>query len=196
MAPAQGQKGEWMRMPICLIAYTYASHSEKQHSCKSGVLRFQNNQRRDVNCDPSFWCCRRHRLSGDVQCPLFCSQISVWVGTWTTRLSRVPSPTPSAGYLGKCHTTGIYHLHEPRLEQTSTLVQSQPHANKLPHEWPKWGQLYRIKAIITTWINISRCLLFPKVVNKPVICSQAWGFIRAWVEHSALGHSVGATDTS
>ncbi len=28
MAVAQGQKGEWMRMPISLIAYTYASHSE------------------------------------------------------------------------------------------------------------------------------------------------------------------------
>lgn len=107
-----------------------------------------------------------------------------------------PSPTPSAGYLGKCHTTGIYHPRQPRLKQTSTLVQSQPHTNKLPNEWPKWSQLYTIKAIITTWINISRYLLFPKVVNKPIICSHAWGFIRAWVEHSALGPSVGATDTS
>ncbi len=41
MAPAQGQKGEWMRMPICLIAYTYASHSENNTHANQACSDFR-----------------------------------------------------------------------------------------------------------------------------------------------------------
>lgn len=47
MVIAQGQIGVWMRMPISLIAHTYASGSENTTLMQITVMhRFQNNQRR------------------------------------------------------------------------------------------------------------------------------------------------------
>lgn len=193
MVVAQGQKGVWMRTPISLIAYTYASHSENTTLMQiTDMHRFQNNQRRGgelwsfflmLQTAPALWRCSVPSVLLSDQCL-----------SGHRDHEAQPSPTPSAGYLGKCHTTGIYHPWDSSKQAClCTLSHTQ---TSCPCVRPKWDQLYAIKSVITAWINTSQYLLFPKVVNKPVICSQAWGFIRARAGHSALGPSSGATDTS
>lgn len=94
MVVVQGQTGAWMRTPISLIAYTYASHSENTTLMHIKVMhRLQNNQRRGVELWSFFLMLQTTpALVGNVQCPLFCSQISVWVGAETARLSWVQLP--------------------------------------------------------------------------------------------------------
>lgn len=170
MVVVQGQTGAWMRTPISLIAYTY-SHSENTTLMQIKVMhRFQNNQRRGVELWSFFLMLRTApALVGNVQCPLFCSQISVWVGAETARLSWVQLPLL------------VIWVNVTLDSSKQTLLCALSHTQtSCPCVRPKWDQLYAIKSVITAWINTSQYLLFPKVVNKPVICSQAWGFIRAW----------------
>lgn len=149
-----------------------------QRSCKSqSCTDFQTIREGELNCDPSFWCCRRHPLSGG-GCWVPSVLLSDQCLSGHRDRKAQPSPTPSAGYLRKCHTAGIYH---PRDSSKQTCLCALSHTQtSCPCVRPKWEQLYAIKSVITAWINTSQYLLFPKVVNKPVIYSQAWGFIRAW----------------
>lgn len=179
MVVVQGQTGAWMRTPISLIAYTYASHSENTTLMQITVMhRFPNNQRRGVELWSFFLMLQTAPALGGGGCWVPSVLLSDQCLSGHRDRKAQPSPTPSAGYLRKCHTAGIYH---PRDSSKQTCLCALSHTQtSCPCVRPKWEQLYAIKSVITAWINTSQYLLFPKVVNKPVIYSQAWGFIRAW----------------